>query len=109
MWINKEINNLIPSILSKIGPQYSLFVSSFHATKLDLEKAWKMPEFNDFAISFTQEHDMLVHMGSQKPSNSHALALNERANTCSNIGKTNLESKKGLNPKSNGESSNLVG
>ena len=40
--VKKEDDQLILSILSKLGPEYSVFVSSFQASKLTQEK-WKMP------------------------------------------------------------------
>jgi hypothetical protein len=43
----KGEEQLILSILSKLGPKYFVFVSSFQASKLTQEK-WKMPPLNDF-------------------------------------------------------------
>ena len=55
------------AILSKLGPDYSVFVSTFHATKLTT-RAWKIPSLADFMESLTQEQDKLVMMGTVKPS-----------------------------------------
>jgi hypothetical protein len=49
----KEEEQLILSILSKLGPVYFVFVSSFQASKLTQEK-WKMPPLNDFIVELTQ-------------------------------------------------------
>ena len=46
--IEKEYDQLILSILSKLGPDYSVFVSTFHATRLVVPK-WKMPSLNSFS------------------------------------------------------------
>jgi hypothetical protein len=43
--VTKEEEQLILSILSKLGPEYFVFVSSFQASKLTQEK-WKMPPLN---------------------------------------------------------------
>ena len=47
----------------KLGPDYSVFVSTFYATKLTT-RTWKMPSLADFMdSSLTQEQDKLVMMG----------------------------------------------
>ena len=54
------------AILSKLGLDYSVFFSTFHATKL-IARAWKMPKLAEFTESFTHEQDKLVMMGTIKP------------------------------------------
>jgi hypothetical protein len=56
----------------KLGPEYSVFVSSFQASKLTQEK-WKMPPLNDFIATLTQEKSKLVQMGAIKRSKNQAL------------------------------------
>ena len=65
--IEKKDEQLVLSILSKLGPDYSVFVSTFYATKL-IAQTWKMPSLADFMESLTQEQDKLVMMGTIKPS-----------------------------------------
>ena len=60
--IEKADDQLILSILSKLGLDYSVFVSTFHATRLVVPK-WKMPSLNSFLDSLTKEKDKLIHMG----------------------------------------------
>ena len=60
------------AILSKLGPDYLLFFSTFHATKLTA-RAWKMHKLAEFMESLTQEQDKLVLMGTIKPSKDQAL------------------------------------
>ena len=50
--VTKGEEQLILSILSKLGPEYSIFVSSFQASKLTQEK-WKTPLLNDFIVALT--------------------------------------------------------
>ena len=45
--IEKEYDQLILSILSKLGPEYSICVSTFHATSLAIAN-WKMPSLSTF-------------------------------------------------------------
>ena len=54
MWNRKEGGATGLAILSKLGPNYSMFVSNFHATKL-IAQAWKMPSLANFMESLTQE------------------------------------------------------
>jgi hypothetical protein len=72
----KGEEKLILSILLKLGPEYSIFVSSFQASKLTQEK-WKMPPLNDFIVALTQEKYDLVQMGSIKRSKKQALAATD--------------------------------
>jgi hypothetical protein len=69
----KGEEQLILSILSKLGPEYFVFVSYFQASKLTQGK-WKMPPLNDFIVELTQEKSKLVQMGAIKFSKNQALA-----------------------------------
>ena len=60
--IEIEYDQLILSILSKLGRDYSVFVSTFHATRLVVPK-WKITSLNYFLDSITKEKDKLIHMG----------------------------------------------
>ena len=53
------------AILSKLGPDYLVFFSTFHATKLTA-RAWKIPKLAEFMESLTQEQDKLVMMDTIK-------------------------------------------
>ena len=57
--VEKEDDQLILTILSKLGADYSIFVSTFRAGKLTTP-GWKMPTLNAFIKSLTSEHDKLV-------------------------------------------------
>ena len=64
------------TILSKLGPDYSVFVLTFYATKL-IARTLKMPRLVDFMQSLTQEQDKLVMMGTIKPSKDQYLATGD--------------------------------
>ena len=70
--VEKKDDQLILSILSKIGPDYSDFVSTFHTRKLTIPN-WKMSTLNAFIESLTNEHNKLVQMGSMRLSKDRAL------------------------------------
>ena len=61
--IEKEDDQLILFILSKLGPDYSVFVSTFHATRLAVPK-WKMPSLNSFLDSLTVDPRFVIIFGS---------------------------------------------
>ena len=61
------------TILSKLGPDFLVFVSTFYATKL-IARTWNMPKLVEFMESLTQDQDKLVMMGNIKPSKDQALA-----------------------------------
>ena len=93
--ITKEEDQLILSILSKLGLEYSFFVSTLYATKLAVQN-WRMSSLDAFIYSLTQEKIKLIQMGTLKTSKDHAL---------SDIGSNNVKSKgelkvKEKNPKS---------
>jgi hypothetical protein len=73
-----------------------MFVSSFHATKLVMGVAWKMPPLDDFVYSLTCEQDKIVQMGALRSSKAHALATNENS---SNKFKKKVKGKKDPDPK----------
>ena len=50
--IKKKDDQLVLAILSKVGPNYSVFFFTFYATKLTA-RAWKMPSLVDFMESLT--------------------------------------------------------
>ena len=70
--MEKEDDQLILSILSKLGSDYSVFVSTFHTGKLTTLN-WKIPSLNAFIESLTNEHDKLVQMGIIRSSKGQAL------------------------------------
>ena len=70
--MKKEDDQLILSILSKLGADYSVFVSTFHPEKLTTP-GWKMPSPNSFIESLTNEHDKLVQKGIIRSSKYQAL------------------------------------
>ena len=72
--IEKKEEKLVLAILSKLGPNYSMFASNFHPTKLTA-RYWKMPKITEFMESLTQEQDKLVMMGTIKPSKDQALVV----------------------------------
>lgn len=58
--VEKKDSQLILSILSKLGPKYSAFVSTFYATKVSLGKDWNMPSFDCFSSQLIREQDKLI-------------------------------------------------
>ena len=65
--MKKEDDQLILTILSKLGLDYSMFVSTFRAGQLTTPR-WNMPSLNAFIEFLTSEHDNIVQMGIIKSS-----------------------------------------
>ena len=57
----KDEQNVL-SILSKLGPEYSVYVSMFHS-KREIFPDWKLPSLDSFSESLIKEHDKLIRMG----------------------------------------------
>ena len=70
--VEKEDDQLILSIISKLGIDYSVFVSTFYIGKLTTQN-WNMSTINAFIESLTIEHDKLVQMGIIRSSKDKAL------------------------------------
>ena len=60
--VEKEDDQLILSILSKLGPHYSIFVSTCHTRKITILN-WKMLNLNAFIESLTNENEKIYQMG----------------------------------------------
>ena len=50
---SKEEKRIVLSILSKLGPEYSIFVSTFHLVRLSSSKNWTMPTLDAFIESLS--------------------------------------------------------
>ena len=60
--VEKEDDQLILSILSKLGLDYFVFMSTFRTRKITISN-WKMSTLIAFIKSLTNENDKLVQMG----------------------------------------------
>ena len=65
------------STMSKLGPEYSIFVSTFHTVRLTTGKSYTMPSLKEFMESLIFEQDKLIGMGKIKPPKAHALAVHD--------------------------------
>eukprot|EP00253_Pinus_taeda_P006200 PITA_06200 len=74
---SKEESHQILFIISKLGPEYSVFVSTFHSVRLATGKSYTMPSLQEFMESLIFEQDKLIGMGKIKPSKAHALAVHD--------------------------------
>ena len=57
--IDKKEDQLIISILLKLGHEYLFFLSTFHAARLAISN-WKMLSLSTFFDSITKEKDKLI-------------------------------------------------
>ena len=72
--LEKEDDQLILSILSKLSADYSVFVSTFQSLRITTPN-WKMPTLDAFIASLTYEHDKLIQMGIIRYSRYQALVV----------------------------------
>jgi hypothetical protein len=72
---SKEEKQMILTILSKLGPELSVFISTFHYVRFTFGSTWKMPSLEDFIKSMTQEQTKLINMGTIKGPRVHALTM----------------------------------
>jgi hypothetical protein len=52
---SKEEKQMVLKILSKVGPEFSVFVSTLHSVKFTFGATWKMSSLEEFIKSLTQE------------------------------------------------------
>jgi hypothetical protein len=74
---SKEEKQTVLTILSKLGPKYSVFVSTFHLVRFASGSTWKIPSLEDFIESLTQEQSKLINMGKIKDPKVHALTVQD--------------------------------
>ena len=63
--IKKKYEQFLLSILSNLGPEYSMLVSTFHSSKLTARN-WRMVTLAEFMESLTREKDKLEKIGTIK-------------------------------------------
>jgi hypothetical protein len=73
----KEEKQMVLTILSTLGPEYSIFVSTFHSIIFTSRSTWKIHSLEDFIKSLTQEHSKLINMGKIKGPKVHALTVQD--------------------------------
>jgi hypothetical protein len=66
---------MVLTIISKIGLEFSLFVSTFHYIRFSSRATWKMSSLEDLIESLTQEQAKLINMGKNKGPKVHALTM----------------------------------
>jgi hypothetical protein len=105
--IDNKDEELIFSILTKLGPEYFVYTSSFHTTILVMWSTWKIPSLDDFMESVIHEQTNIIQIGALKNSKPHALTAQgiSKKNKQKNKGKKDYENKKEGKKKSIDESS----
>ena len=68
---------MVLTILSKLAPEFSVFISTFHTIKFTSGATQKMPSLEDFIESLTQEKTKLINMGTIKGPRAHALTVHD--------------------------------
>jgi hypothetical protein len=94
--IHKKDEQLIFSILTKLGPEYFVYPSSFHTIRLTMGSTWKMSFLYEFMDSLIHEKTKLIQIWELKSSNPHVLTtqVSSKKNKMKNKGKKDQENKK---------------
>jgi hypothetical protein len=74
---SKEEKQMVLTIISNLGPEFSVFVSTFHYVTFVSGATWKMPSLEDFIEALTQEKTKLINMGKIKGPKAHALTVQD--------------------------------
>jgi hypothetical protein len=74
---SKEEKQMVLTILSKLGLELSVFISTFHSFIFSSGATWKMPSLEEFIESLTQEQTKLINMGKIKGPKAHALTVQD--------------------------------
>jgi hypothetical protein len=98
----KEEKQMVLTILSKLGPEYTFFVSTFHSVRLAFGATWKIHSLEVFIESLTHEHNKLINMGKIKGPKVHALVLQDGRNHPNKKYKGKDKRKVHANPKKEG-------
>jgi hypothetical protein len=72
---SKEEKQMVLTILSKLGIEFSMFVSTFHSVRFTFGATWKMPSLEDFIESLTEDQTKLINMGKIKGPKAHELTM----------------------------------
>jgi hypothetical protein len=99
-----EEKQMILTIVSKIGLEYSLFISTFHSVRLASGDTWKMPSLEAFIESFTQEKNKLITMRKIKGPKVHALTVHDGSGHQNKKYKKKYKRKAHANPNKEGYS-----
>jgi hypothetical protein len=70
-----EDKKMFLTILSKLGLEYSMFVSTFHSVRLTSIATWVIPSLETFIESLTGEKNKLINIGKIKGPKVHAFTM----------------------------------
>jgi hypothetical protein len=101
---SKEEKQMVLTILSKLGPKYLVFVSTFHLVIFSSRSTLKMPSLEEFIESLTQEQSKLINMGKIKGPKAHALIVQDGSGHQYQKSKDKYKRKAHANPKKEGYS-----
>jgi hypothetical protein len=74
---SKEKKQMVLTILSKIGHEFFVFMSTFYSFRFTSRATWIMPSLEDFIESLTREQTKLINMGKIKGPKVHALTVQD--------------------------------
>jgi ABC-type Zn2+ transport system substrate-binding protein/surface adhesin len=101
---SKEEKQMVLTILSKLGSEYSVFVSTFHSVRIASGATWMILSLEAFIESLTQEHNKIINMGKNKGPKVHELTMQDGRGHKNQKSKYKDKNKEHANPKKEGYS-----
>jgi hypothetical protein len=74
---SKDEKQMVLTILSKLAPKLSVFISTFLSVKFTSGSTWKIPSLEEFIESMTQEQTKLINMGRIKGPKAHPITVQD--------------------------------
>jgi hypothetical protein len=71
----KEEKQMVLTILSKLGTEFLVFISTFHSVTFSSGAIWNMPSLEEFIESLTQEQSKIINMEKIKAPKVHELTV----------------------------------
>jgi hypothetical protein len=100
---SKEEKQMVLTILSKLGPEFFVFVSTFHSVKFASRYNSKMPSLEEFIESLTQQQTKVINMEKIKGPKAHAITMQDGSHQYKKY-KDKDKRKSHANPKKEGYS-----
>jgi hypothetical protein len=98
----KEEKQMVITILSKLGLEFLVFVSTLHSVKFSFRATWKIPSLEEFIESLIQERTKLINMGKIKGPKVHVLTVQDGSGHQYQKYKEKYKRKSHANPKKEG-------
>jgi hypothetical protein len=81
----KEEKKMVLTIPSKLGLEFSVFISTFHTIRFTSRATWKIPSLEDFIEPLTQEQTKFINIRTIKGPRAHTLIVHDGRHKYQNL------------------------